>query len=815
MKKILKWLGKRISALPGPLVFLTQHTAEFIQHVYLTRIACIGLLVLLALPVLAWGPLRTLVLGAYDVGSFGAAVLIGMSLLITGGCLINQRKLVDLHGLTRFRADLAGMIPGMTGAWNCLIVLMVLLNSVTVLRASERALFGTLLGGLVVGIIVAQGLRVILAAAEKSLSGARNHLPVGFLVKRGLKESPGLIEAKDKSKAFSETNATLADGHLSAVVYGTTLVILFLLVSERTIHPLASILLLTCILTLLLSFATFLLDRHRVPLLAGVMCYCFLMTLWRESDHYYPVSPRSPSAPPLPTPAEIVGRATAQGRPLVIVTAAGGGIQSAAWTTRVLEQIESQMTKAGQPGFHESVRLISGVSGGSVGALQYAHAFDQKSEENRFDHAAQAAASSSLSNAVLGLVKRDLIRATMPYVVAMKNSLFDDRGRMLEQAWSHNAAQRHRDGCLTRASLQSWAEDARNLTRPALIMNATVVETGERMAISTVPRKPMSFLLRRAGNFEFSERYMADIPMLTAARLSATFPLVSPAARPALTNASGEGEIMPGPRGWGVFPFGGSLHHVVDGGYFENSGMVGALEWLDEALTDLTALGGNHKDFKLPQDVLILELSAFPAAAVDQRPVDAGEVSHGTLYDLISPGLTIANVRNSSQAAYARQLLAQFRQRWLLSTPRVNIRHVELRPAAPIEKKAVSGVTTESAGDGGVADLFFIKPNLTHAPLSWHLRHSEIAQIDEAAQRAVSEMLNTQEKAPVAAPVVETVADRAPQQAVATSPPAAAVPPPAAPAVQPAAPQQMRTALPQRSSNRELFKQFIRPNTDP
>ena len=189
MKKILKWLGQRLSALPGPLVFLIQHTAEFIQHVYLTRIACIGLLVLLALPVLAWGPLRTLVLGAYDVGSFGAAVLIGMSLLITSGCLINQRKLVDLHGKDRFGAEISGLIPGMAGAWNWLIVLMVFLNAVTVLRASERALFWTLLGGLVVGIIVAQGLRVMLAGVEKSLSGARNHLRVGLLVKRGLKES--------------------------------------------------------------------------------------------------------------------------------------------------------------------------------------------------------------------------------------------------------------------------------------------------------------------------------------------------------------------------------------------------------------------------------------------------------------------------------------------------------------------------------------------------------------------------------------------------------------------------------------------------
>ena len=49
---------------------------------------------------------------------------------------------VDLHGKARFGADISGLVPGMAGAWNWLVVLMVFLNSVTVLRASERGLFG-------------------------------------------------------------------------------------------------------------------------------------------------------------------------------------------------------------------------------------------------------------------------------------------------------------------------------------------------------------------------------------------------------------------------------------------------------------------------------------------------------------------------------------------------------------------------------------------------------------------------------------------------------------------------------------------------
>jgi hypothetical protein len=51
---------------------------------------------------------------------------------------------------------------------------------------------------------------------------------------------------------------------------------------------------------------------------------------------------------------------------IVVAAAAGGGIQSAAWTSRVLCSLRQQV-----PESSEHVAAISGVSGGSVGAMFY------------------------------------------------------------------------------------------------------------------------------------------------------------------------------------------------------------------------------------------------------------------------------------------------------------------------------------------------------------------------------------------------------------------------------------------------------------
>jgi len=52
-------------------------------------------------------------------------------------------------------------------------------------------------------------------------------------------------------------------------------------------------------------------------------------------------------------------------RTLVVVTAAGGGIQASAWTAQVLTGLHERYKNT----FTQSIGVISAVSGGSVGVM--------------------------------------------------------------------------------------------------------------------------------------------------------------------------------------------------------------------------------------------------------------------------------------------------------------------------------------------------------------------------------------------------------------------------------------------------------------
>jgi hypothetical protein len=114
-----------------------------------------------------------------------------------------------------------------------------------------------------------------------------------------------------------------------------------------------------------------------------------------------------------------------------VVTAAGGGIQASAWTCQVLTGLDEVYGM----NFTNSVGLISGVSGGSVGTMFYLANGDWGNVNGPFnqttrDQAKQASRASSLEATGWGIAFPDLIRPIFP--------VFDpriDRGWAIEQAW--------------------------------------------------------------------------------------------------------------------------------------------------------------------------------------------------------------------------------------------------------------------------------------------------------------------------------------------------------------------------------------------
>jgi hypothetical protein len=185
-----------------------------------------------------------------------------------------------------------------------------------------------------------------------------------------------------------------------------------------------------------------------------------------------------------------------------------------------------------------------------------------------------------------------------------------DRGRALEAALTRELPNRRHH---LSSPLADWREGVLKGWRPAVVFNATVVESGQRFLLGTTDLAPAQgrTSLRDPEFPQFAGR---DISLVTAARLSATFPYVSPAARPDIP---------------------GTQVHVVDGGYTDNYGMATLIAWLDEALR----AQGNPV-----RRVLIIEIRASPPA-VEPPPLSW----RGWPYQAYAPISAMLNVRDTGQ----------------------------------------------------------------------------------------------------------------------------------------------------------------------
>ena len=95
-----------------------------------------------------------------------------------------------------------------------------------------------------------------------------------------------------------------------------------------------------------LAGLAFFLDRWRVPVL-GTVCGIFLLLNLAPQEHVFPVTEvTGQENATLPTPSQLLERRLDgigdSDAPLVIVSATGGGIHSAAWTSAVLAQLENE-----------------------------------------------------------------------------------------------------------------------------------------------------------------------------------------------------------------------------------------------------------------------------------------------------------------------------------------------------------------------------------------------------------------------------------------------------------------------------------------
>jgi hypothetical protein len=410
------------------------------------------------------------------------------------------------------------------------------------------------------------------------------------------------------------------------------------------VPALAFLLLLGIVLCWALGAFAFFLDRYRVPLLSGLAILSLLTISAPQSDHVYRIQ-RIPARGKLIRiePAALVQkRAEAGKKRIILVATAGGGIQAAAWTTRVLRGLEQECAKTSPPAnaplcdFRDSVILISGVSGGSLGAMAYARSFSDFPSHVDPSEVPVNAAQPALDEVAWAWMNPDVRRNILPWF----SRQYIDRGWALEEKWSAmNKTYVSRATTAERLLLTDygadtwlgdWAREAQWHTMPALLLNSTLAEMGRPLVFSSTnfprPGDPR-------GLQDFYGLYPGfDIRITTAARLSASFPFVAPAARASAKPATA------------------GDYHVVDGGYYDNYGITSLLGWLEDAILHLPAdeIG---KDLG---DVLILQIRPFAnGAPTPPQPVGWG-------FQVDAPLTTLLNTRDIGQSARDQTELALF-----------------------------------------------------------------------------------------------------------------------------------------------------------
>jgi hypothetical protein len=492
------------------------------------------------------------------------------------------------------------------------------------------------------------------------------------------------------SAGFLDDKPSLLPGHgiaaFLALVSLATYVVVGLVTRDVARPEYASALLYVLLLILVLSWIlgvlAFVLDRTRVPLLVYFILWAVAMNLASglfPTDHEYEtflLDARPPSG--------TAGVALLADSPTpIVVAASGGGIQAAAWTSQVLAGLAERI-----PAFPQHVQVISAVSGGSVGAMHFLTQQADCGPESgppRPTHpsvAVQRAMESSLHAVGWGLVYQDLPRTIVPFLTDPRV----DRGLLMEDAWKRDrrlgepvdpAAPRGRD-----ALLSTWQRNVPEGRCPGAIFNAMVANTGEPMLFTTIA------LPKALTRFAFQSHYpKLDLKLTTAARLSATFPYVSPAARAqhdtdrAFARDLGNGQTE------------ARYNHVVDGGYFDNFGVATATEWIHGALQELPTAR--------PPRILLIEICESNSCSSDNPgdvPAFGDDVRRSWSFQLYAPISALLAMRRSAQRARNRWHIDLLKQRW---HPGVCIESVKFAyPAEPgpmswhlteRQKKAITG----------------------------------------------------------------------------------------------------------------------------
>lgn len=343
-------------------------------------------------------------------------------------------------------------------------------------------------------------------------------------------------------------------------------------------------------------------------LLLGLLPYTGQRYLFRTLEESHPAKtfqelaeidcppPRSADESPVPglyldAPASPPAWSVQERRPLVVFCASGGGITAEVWAYTMLEGLDHHI-----PGFTQDLRIITGASGGMVGAAAWV--------SNRFYHRIPIAFSGDKLDQLSRVTQRMALwdfswGAVLQRVPVWPFTLtkYHDRGNLLENVW--------REGFPSlEVALPALLPDERSGELPSLVFSPMLAQDGRRLLISNLDLSPLKHagwgsgtrLDRVRCSIQADADTMAGIPLTTWARMNATFPIVSPAA------SLPQRHRIDSPR------------NPVDAGYYDNDGTNLAVGWIRECYLPWLEVQRQAKNpiVQPPSCIVLVELDAYP-----------------------------------------------------------------------------------------------------------------------------------------------------------------------------------------------------------
>lgn len=218
---------------------------------------------------------------------------------------------------------------------------------------------------------------------------------------------------------------------------------------------------------------------------------------------------------------------------LVLINCSGGGLRSTVWTFYVMQVLDSLTHDR----FLNHSKLISGASGGTVGAAYYRELFLEKQNGKKID---------LNNNEYLNNVSRDMLNAvSFSFVVndllipwqrfrVGDNQYRKDRGYMWEQQLNENTK-----GVLDK-SITDYADAEKLGLIPMMVFTPTIIDDGRKLNVAAQPvaylDRPSDFANDKKElktdaidlqNF-FSNQDADQLQFTTAIRMNATFPYIMP-----------------------------------------------------------------------------------------------------------------------------------------------------------------------------------------------------------------------------------------------------------------------------------------------